>query len=137
MCRPRRARTRPTPFGEHRLHHFGNRRLPHSDITIEIFRLQALRIGAIEQSHIVMANVLEIPVGAAITGHQGLPLLQRRCRIEPPLRQPRPRRQIGEGEAFAGKGHIGTTRIFERAAIGADTVIMADTLIDDEGQFAA
>ena len=77
-----------------------------------------------------MANVLEIPIGAAITRHQGLPLFQGRCRIEPSLRQPRLRGQIGEGQTFTGKGDIGAAGIFQRPAIGADAVIMADALID-------
>ena len=80
----------------------------------------------------MVADILEIPIGAEIAGHAG----------HPPgiggighfqVAQPRRRGHIREGEALGGKAHLGAPHILHRSPVGADPEIMSDAFVRDEG----
>src|SRR4051812_4814310 len=65
-------RTRPSPFGESRFHHLAGDGPRQIEIAVEIALPERQRIDAIEVAKIVVAHVLEVPVGTGIAGNAGL-----------------------------------------------------------------
>ena len=93
-------------------------------------------IDAVKLAHIVVAHVLEVPADIAVARHAALPVRvvagsafgagQATCL-----------RYVGKGEAFAGKAHIGAACVLQRPAIGADAVVVGNSLVRRERHGAA
>ncbi|MNS72994.1 hypothetical protein D3C72_1064200 [compost metagenome] len=129
--------TAAPPFGKSRLHDLGRRGPGHVEIKAAIFATQHVRFDVVEQLQIVIANILEIPGGATIARCAGFPPWIVHGDAGKISVQRFLFGNIGEGEAFGGKAQIGAARIFQRAAIGAHAVIMADPGVGNEGQCTA
>ncbi len=67
------AGAQPSPFGKCRLDHLAGHRTGKIEIAVHILPAQADRIDVIEQTEIVLANILEIPGGIAIARNPRLP----------------------------------------------------------------
>ena len=101
---------------------------------------QVGRVDAEQQSEVVVADVLEVPVGLVLAWNARLP--QRMVTGEPLRRlwQHRLDRllagHVGEGQALRGEAHPRATDVLQRQSIAAHAVVGADAAAGAKGKIA-
>ncbi len=123
------CRTAAAPFSEYVAHQFGDHRARQVQITLRVFVTQARGLDTIQRLQIVVAHVVEIPAGAGVARHGGLPARIVQMNRAERVVQGGVVGHVGEGEAFGGEAHLRAAHVVERTLIGADAIVVSDALV--------